>query len=100
MGVNSGAKSVDGEIAKGNCSLGYQSTNKEDEGQVTLFVYNLPDKLHWKGLWTLFSHHGDVKDAFIPKKRSQSGHRFGFVRFANLVDALRALERFDGVKIC
>ncbi|GMJ14392.1 hypothetical protein HRI_005108400 [Hibiscus trionum] len=65
------------------------------EARVTLFV----KKLHWKGLWTLFSYHGDVLDAFIPKKRSRGGHRFGFVRYLKMNDALRAQERLDGFHI-
>ncbi|KAK8609521.1 hypothetical protein V6N13_061969 [Hibiscus sabdariffa] len=37
------------------------SVAAKEEG-VTLFVSNLPEKLHWKGLWALFSYHGDVLD--------------------------------------
>ncbi|KAL4354229.1 hypothetical protein GQ457_06G007350 [Hibiscus cannabinus] len=74
---------------------GFASRN---EG-VTLFVFNLPEKLHWKGMWFLFSYHGDVVDAYIPNKRSKGGHRFGFVRYASMEDALRAQERLDGFLI-
>ncbi|KAL4384633.1 hypothetical protein GQ457_15G028830 [Hibiscus cannabinus] len=66
------------------------------EDGVTLFVFHLPEKLHWKGLWALFSYHGDVLDAYIPSKRSKGGQRFGFVRYASMEDAMRAQERLDG----
>ncbi|KAK9044791.1 hypothetical protein V6N11_058683 [Hibiscus sabdariffa] len=62
----------------------------------TVFMNNLPEKMHWKGLWATFAHHGDVSDAFIPMKRSKSGKRFGFVRFASPADADRAISRLNG----
>ncbi|KAK8684001.1 hypothetical protein V6N13_040039 [Hibiscus sabdariffa] len=62
----------------------------------TVFIHNLPEKLHWKGLWAAFGHHGDVLDAFIPLKRSKSGWRFGFVRYAAKAYATRALSRLNG----
>ncbi|KAH1033476.1 hypothetical protein J1N35_045650 [Gossypium stocksii] len=52
--------------------------------------------MHWKGLWVLFSFHGNVVDAFIPTKRSNEGKRFGFVRFTKLEDAQREISRLDG----
>ncbi|PPR87864.1 hypothetical protein GOBAR_AA32825 [Gossypium barbadense] len=67
--------------------------------QITVFVFNIPATMHWKGLWALFSFHGNVVDAFIPKKKSKSGKRFGFVRFSNFKDALRAISRLNGFVI-
>ncbi|KAG4188560.1 hypothetical protein ERO13_A08G172175v2, partial [Gossypium hirsutum] len=55
--------------------------------------------MHWKGLWILFSFHGRVVDAFIPKKKCKSGKRFGFVRFTNFMDAQRAISRLNGFVI-
>ncbi|KAH1047037.1 hypothetical protein J1N35_037821 [Gossypium stocksii] len=46
----------------------------------TVFVYNILDSMHGKGLWALFRFHGNVVDAFILAKRSMKGKRFGFVR--------------------
>ncbi|KAK8716138.1 hypothetical protein V6N13_043456 [Hibiscus sabdariffa] len=63
---------------------------------VTLFVENIPESLHWQGLWHAFRRHGDVVDAFIEKKYSRGGKRFGFVRYAKMGDAERALERLNG----
>ncbi|KAK8514886.1 hypothetical protein V6N13_121835 [Hibiscus sabdariffa] len=65
---------------------------------VTLIVFNLPEKLHWKGLWFLFNH-GEVVDSFIPRNRSLGGYRFGFVQFAMMEDAMRALDKLDGFTI-
>lgn len=52
--------------------------------------------MHWKGLWGLFSFHGEVKDAFVPIKKSKDGTRFGFFRYSNDTDAHRAIERLNG----
>ncbi|MBA0808869.1 hypothetical protein Gohar_024573, partial [Gossypium harknessii] len=59
------------------------------------FFQNLPEKMHWKGLFTMFSCHGKVIDAFIPSKCGSDGRRFGFVRFAYLQDATRELNRLN-----
>ncbi|KAA3468077.1 delta-cadinene synthase isozyme XC1 [Gossypium australe] len=64
----------------------------ENENMVTVFVYNIPTSMHWKGLWALFGYHGNVVDAFIPTKRSRNGKRFGFVKFTNERDAQRSEE--------
>ncbi|KAL7245687.1 hypothetical protein ACSBR2_000922 [Camellia fascicularis] len=47
---------------------------------ITVFVDNLPDFLDPKGLYTLFTKFGVVKDVFIPfKRRKATRSRFGFV---------------------
>ncbi|KAK8649255.1 hypothetical protein V6N13_129988 [Hibiscus sabdariffa] len=65
-------------------------------GTVTLFVSNLPTRLHWSGLRQAFGRHGDVVESFILKKLDREGKRFGFVRFSNKQDANRAIERLNG----
>ncbi|KAK8689618.1 hypothetical protein V6N13_088332 [Hibiscus sabdariffa] len=67
---------------------------------VTLFIENLPESLYWQGLWHAFGRHDEVVDAFIARKRSRRGRRFGFVRFANMLDAERAMERLNGFALC
>ncbi|KAH1047052.1 hypothetical protein J1N35_037836 [Gossypium stocksii] len=52
--------------------------------------------MHWKGLWALFNFHGEVKDAFMPIKKSKDGKRFSFVRYSNDIDAQRAIKRLNG----
>ncbi|KAL4379166.1 hypothetical protein GQ457_02G027130 [Hibiscus cannabinus] len=72
---------------------GKESSTRNDV--TTVFVANIAPKLHWQGLWAAFAHHGEVVDTFIPMKRSRDGLRFGFVRFSNKGDALRAIVRLD-----
>ncbi|KAL7175952.1 hypothetical protein ACSBR2_029510 [Camellia fascicularis] len=48
----------------------------------TVFVDDLPEEMNPKGLFSLFSKFGVVKDVFIPAKRRKATRlRFGFVRF-------------------
>ncbi|KAB2085563.1 hypothetical protein ES319_A05G406400v1 [Gossypium barbadense] len=65
------------------------------KGQFTVFVKNIPVAMHWKGLWALFSYHGEVLDVFISVKRCKDGKRFSFVRFSNILDAHRAIDRLN-----
>ncbi|KAL4347009.1 hypothetical protein GQ457_05G036010 [Hibiscus cannabinus] len=65
----------------------------------TLFIENIPRRMHWKGLWHLFARHGDVYRAYIANKLSRGGKRFGFVSFGTERDALRALERLNGFSV-
>lgn len=44
----------------------------------------------------MFSFHGEVIDAFSPNKKGKNGKRFGFVRYSNREDALRAIGRING----
>ncbi|KAK8707429.1 hypothetical protein V6N13_058490 [Hibiscus sabdariffa] len=66
---------------------------------VTLYVGNLPEKLHWSGLRQAFGRHGDIVDSYIAKKVNREGKRFGFVRYSNRIDINRAIERLDGFKL-
>ncbi|KAG8496367.1 hypothetical protein CXB51_007606 [Gossypium anomalum] len=61
----------------------------------TVFIYNIPNTMHWKGLWALFGYHGDV-DAFILYKMRKNSKMFGFVRFSNGRGTLRAIMRLNG----
>ncbi|KAK8714362.1 hypothetical protein V6N13_149555 [Hibiscus sabdariffa] len=66
---------------------------------VSLYVQNLPTQLHWSGLRQTFGRHGDVVDSFIAGKKNRAGKRFGFVRFPNIADAERAIERLNGFSL-
>ncbi|KAL4323099.1 hypothetical protein GQ457_11G031820 [Hibiscus cannabinus] len=87
----------------------YQHYNRKEEGQnvhkrcrelgVTLFIENIPERMHWKGMWHLFARHGEVNRAFIVKKLSRGGKRFGFVSFEIVCDASRAMERLNGFNV-
>ncbi|KAK8672485.1 hypothetical protein V6N13_110853 [Hibiscus sabdariffa] len=67
--------------------------NEPDNQRTTLFMENVPATFHWKGLWHTVGRLGNVVDAFIASKRSRSGKRFGFVRFARKSDANRVMVR-------
>ncbi|KAE8666873.1 putative ADP-ribosylation factor GTPase-activating protein AGD6 [Hibiscus syriacus] len=76
-----------------NVSNGYRS------GCFTLFIKNLPEKIHWKRLGSLFCTHGHVIDAFIPNKRNSKGVRFGFIRFATIEESRKAISKMNGAHI-
>ncbi|XP_028079064.1 embryonic polyadenylate-binding protein B-like [Camellia sinensis] len=59
-----------------------------------VFVDNLPDSMHPKGLYDLFTNFGVVIDVYIPSKRRHStGTRFGFVRYDCPVVAEMAIQK-------
>ncbi|KAK8665388.1 hypothetical protein V6N13_005557 [Hibiscus sabdariffa] len=62
---------------------------------ITLYVNNIAEKLHRKGLWFAFGRHGEVLDAFIADKRNKEGRKFGFIRTSNNSDANRMIERLN-----
>ncbi|GAB2296803.1 hypothetical protein Dimus_030906 [Dionaea muscipula] len=63
----------------------------------TVFVDNLPAIVDTKGLVKLFSEFGVIQDAFIPRKKSRSGTRFGFVRYGCPVAADMAIQKGNRV---
>ncbi|KAK8576450.1 hypothetical protein V6N13_032372 [Hibiscus sabdariffa] len=66
---------------------------------ITIYVNNIAEKLHWKGLWLAFSRHGEVLDAFIANKRNKEGKKFGFVRTSSKADANRMVERMNNFRL-
>ncbi|XP_058220426.1 uncharacterized protein LOC131330752 [Rhododendron vialii] len=65
---------------------------------VTLFVDNIPEQKDQMWLKRAFNKFGEVKDVFIPLKRSKStGNKFGFVRYDCYEAANRAISRMNGV---
>ncbi|KAH1065635.1 hypothetical protein J1N35_030622 [Gossypium stocksii] len=71
---------------------------RDRKGCVSVFVNNLPERMHWRWLQQLFGYHGRVMDVFIPKKRGAAGRRFGFVRaerrFREGKDITRSRKKF------
>ncbi|XP_028118826.1 serine/arginine-rich splicing factor 8-like [Camellia sinensis] len=66
----------------------------------TLFVDNLPEAMHPKSMYTLFTKFGVVRDVFIPnKRRSVTKTRFGFVRFDCPIAAQIAEQKANGLWI-
>ncbi|KAK8530107.1 hypothetical protein V6N12_060863 [Hibiscus sabdariffa] len=81
------------QTAEGNAGEGDRLRGHE---VITLFVENLPENLHWKGLWFLFARHGEVANVYIARKRSRGGKRFGFIRTKGLELAERVMNRLHG----
>ncbi|KAE8706118.1 hypothetical protein F3Y22_tig00110403pilonHSYRG00039 [Hibiscus syriacus] len=71
-------------------------TSMWNVGIQTLFVQNIPPRYHWSGLRQLFGRHGDVVSSYIARKYDRMGKRFGFVRFSNKDDSVRAMQRLNG----
>ncbi|KAE8720382.1 hypothetical protein F3Y22_tig00020138pilonHSYRG00069 [Hibiscus syriacus] len=68
-------------------------------GCFTLYIDNLPENIHWKRFGSLFCPYGQVIDCFIPTKRNSKGVRFGFIRFATIGEARRAISKMNGARI-
>ncbi|KAE8699368.1 hypothetical protein F3Y22_tig00110580pilonHSYRG00195 [Hibiscus syriacus] len=66
---------------------------------VSLFVDNLPNSIHWKGLWQIVGRFGEVLSVYLPLRRSRAGSRFGFVKVGNMVEASRVKERLNGLMV-
>ncbi|KAE8704984.1 hypothetical protein F3Y22_tig00110430pilonHSYRG00080 [Hibiscus syriacus] len=84
------------EGTKESTTKGY---NNDKYGCYTIFVENLPEKIHWKRLGALVCSHGRVLDAFIPNKRNSKGFRFGFIRFASIEEARISISKMNGSRI-
>ncbi|KAL7171190.1 hypothetical protein ACSBR2_035935 [Camellia fascicularis] len=70
------------------------SSSRLGAEQITLFVDHLPWSMSPKGLFSLFSKFGVVKDAYIPNKtRKATRTRFGFVRYSCSVAADVAVQK-------
>ncbi|KAL4290173.1 hypothetical protein GQ457_14G001210 [Hibiscus cannabinus] len=93
-GKGSGDERVSGNGKASDIGQGVR--NGESNQLFTLYVDDISARLHWKGLWFAFGRHGDVAEAFIARKRNTKGRRFGFVRYRNRTDAVRATERLNG----
>lgn len=67
-------------------------------GNLTVFVDNLPIDIRKVWVYNLFSRYGNIRDIFIPKKRSKvSGQGFGFVRFEERKEAAQAVTNTNGI---
>ncbi|CAO2826296.1 unnamed protein product [Amaranthus hypochondriacus] len=67
-------------------------------GAVSLFVDDIAKTTSISDLRVLFEYEGTVVDVYIPGKvRKNNDANFGFVRYNNVGDARRAIEKMDGV---
>ncbi|KAL4333664.1 hypothetical protein GQ457_07G001280 [Hibiscus cannabinus] len=78
----------------------YEGCGENGNRTVTLFMVNLSPMMHWSGLRQAFDFYGDVVESFEAKKHDRNGRRFGFVRFSDIWDATRAIERLNGFNLC
>ncbi|KAE8663087.1 hypothetical protein F3Y22_tig00113123pilonHSYRG00275 [Hibiscus syriacus] len=67
--------------------------------ETALFVDKLSERLYWKGLWQIVGCHGRALSVFIANKRSRGGTRFAFVRVGSKDEALRLIEKLNGLQI-
>ncbi|KAH7847677.1 hypothetical protein Vadar_028828 [Vaccinium darrowii] len=66
----------------------------------TVFVDNLPKEMDKIWLHQIFRSYGQVDDIYIPVKRSaRFNTKFGFIRFLNSDEALKAVNDLDGIII-
>ena len=64
--------------------------NKED---VTTFYFSrFPEGITEQDMWQMFQKWGKVWEVFILRTKNKLGHRFGFVKFKEVVD-VQSLER-------
>ncbi|GAB2275811.1 RNA recognition motif-containing protein [Dionaea muscipula] len=66
---------------------------------VTIFVEDLPDRMDQWAFQKMFTKFGVVKDAYIPRKMSKAGKRFGFIRYDCMVAAKVAILKTTGLWI-
>ncbi|XVF08143.1 hypothetical protein REPUB_Repub06bG0200500 [Reevesia pubescens] len=63
----------------------------------TVFVNNVPPKVHWRWLRRVFQRFGNVVDVLIPRKRNRLGSKMSFVRFESVLKARNAQRQLNGV---
>ncbi|KAH7858858.1 hypothetical protein Vadar_028825 [Vaccinium darrowii] len=67
---------------------------------ITVYADSLPRDMDVDWLRQIFSSFGQMEDVFIPKKRSLSFNtKFGFIRFKEKEEAMRAIDALDGLLI-
>jgi len=67
---------------------------KDDINKRRLFVYSLPPSMKNNELFTLFSEHGNVEDAYIIKNRTTGKSKgFGYVVYEKEEEAERMIEK-------
>lgn len=65
-----------------------------------LFIDGIADSVDYFQVRDLFLQHGRLTNVFLQRTRRRGRRfRFGFVRYANKVDAVKAMEVLDGVKL-
>lgn len=65
----------------------------------SFFFTHFADTIGEETLWQEFQWWGRVWEVFIPRKRDETGRRFGFVRFQDVTDVGRLERQLDNVFI-
>ncbi|GKB68276.1 nucleotide-binding alpha-beta plait domain-containing protein [Tanacetum coccineum] len=66
---------------------------------VTFFFTRFPDSWDEKALWELFRKYGSVMDVYLAVRRTKLGTRFGFVRFARVLNVEKFEKHLKGIII-
>ena len=67
-----------------------------DKADITTFYFSrFPEGMMEKDMWRIFQKWGKVWEVFIPRIKNKLGHRFGFVRFKEVVDVQRLERQLD-----
>ena len=73
---------------------------EEKEKVYSLFIDGLLWEMTWDWLLDIFRGEGEVSDVYVSRKRRQfNGGMFGFVRYKNLEEAMRAARNLNGARI-
>jgi hypothetical protein len=68
-----------------------------DRITTSFYFTNFPEEVKVMELWSLFRRFGRVGEVYIPKKLDKNGHRFGFVKFKEVTNALELEEKMNDV---
>jgi RNA recognition motif-containing protein len=68
-----------------------------DQEATTFFFTNLPKNVKEKDLWFRFACYGSLGEVYIPNKVDKQGHRFGFVKFREVKDAVELLRSISDI---
>ena len=85
--------------------VGQKATWRDKAGITTFYFSRFPDGMMEKDMWRIFQKWGKVWEVFIPRTKNKLGHRFGFVRFKEVMDEQRLERQLDnnifigGVKV-
>ena len=67
---------------------------------ITVFIDNLLQGIRKVWLYNFFSRFGKIQRVYVPNKKSKATrNQFGFLRFGNPLDALRAVKKVNGMWI-
>ena len=70
-------------------------TWRDKAGVTTFYFSRFPEGMMEKDMWRIFQKWGKVWEVFIPRTKNKLGHRFGFVRFKEVVDVQRLERQLD-----